>query len=117
DLALTAKSKHFSLLALRGPIVIGGTFKTPTVGPAAGPLAARVGAAIGLGFVAPPLALLPLIDFGGESDVDCRGVMGQAHLDTATTERVKNSKSAKQPSPSRERLAAERGSAGGGRLR
>ncbi len=117
DLALTSKSKHFSLLALRGPIQIGGTFKRPTVGPAPGPVAARVGAAVGLGFVAPPLALLPLIDFGGQSDVDCRSLMGQAHVDTATTERVKTPKSAKQRSPSRERLAADQGSANGGRIR
>ena len=88
DFALKAKSKQPSLLALRGPIVVGGTFKTPVVGPAVGPVVARVGAAIGLGAVAPPLALLPLIDFGGAKDVDCRALMEQARIDTATTGRI-----------------------------
>ena len=88
DLALKAKSKRPSLLALRGPIVIGGTFKTPVVGPAVGPVAARTGAAVGLGMVAPPLALLPLIDFGGASDLDCKALMEQARINTATTQRI-----------------------------
>jgi uncharacterized protein involved in outer membrane biogenesis len=89
DLELNAKSKQPSIVALRGPIVIGGTFKAPVIGPAMGPVVARVGAAAGLGLVAPPLALLPLIDFGGASDVDCRSLMEQARVDTATTERIK----------------------------
>ena len=59
DVILRAKSKQMSLLALRGPIVVRGTFKQPVVGPALGPVAARVGAAVGLGAVSPPLALLP----------------------------------------------------------
>jgi uncharacterized protein involved in outer membrane biogenesis len=95
ELALNAKSKRPSLLALRGPIVIGGTFKAPVVGPALGPVVARVGAATGLGLVAPPLALLPLIDFGGASDVDCRSLIEQARVNTATTERLKRPGAAK----------------------
>jgi uncharacterized protein involved in outer membrane biogenesis len=59
DLALKARSKRPSLLALRGPIVIGGTFKTPVVGFAVGPVAARAGAAARHGGA--PLALLPLM--------------------------------------------------------
>jgi uncharacterized protein involved in outer membrane biogenesis len=89
DLALNAKSKRPSLIALRGPIVIGGTFKAPVVGPALGPVVARVGAATGLGLVAPPLALLPLIDFGGASDVDCRSLIEQARVNTSTTESLR----------------------------
>ncbi len=95
DLALNAKSKRPSLLALRGPVVIRGTLKTPVVGPALGPVAARVGAATGLGLVAPPLAVLPLIDFGGASDVDCRALMEQARVNTATTERIVRPRPAK----------------------
>ncbi len=83
DALLRAKSKQMSLLALRGPIVVQGTFKQPVVRPAIGPVALRVGAAIGLGAVAPPLALLPLIDFGGAPDVDCRNLMQEARVDTA----------------------------------
>jgi uncharacterized protein involved in outer membrane biogenesis len=108
DLVLRAKSKQPSLLALRGPIMIRGTFKTPVVGPAMGPVAARVGAAIGLGAVAPPLALLPLIDFGGASDVDCRALMEEARINTATTERIARPDAAKTSKPWRARLAREK---------
>jgi uncharacterized protein involved in outer membrane biogenesis len=75
DLHLKAQSKRPSLLALRGPIVVGGSFREPQVHPEVASVAARVGAAIGLGVLAPPLALLPLIDFGGAQDVDCRALL------------------------------------------
>jgi uncharacterized protein involved in outer membrane biogenesis len=88
DLRLKGDSKRPSLLALRGPIVIGGTFKTPVVGPALGPVAARVGAAAGLGALAPPLAILPLVDLGNAEDVDCRAVNEEARARTGTTERI-----------------------------
>jgi uncharacterized protein involved in outer membrane biogenesis len=86
DALLRAKSKQMSLVALRGPIVVQGTFKEPVVRPAIGPVALRVGAAIGLGVIAPPLALLPLIDFGGAPDVDCRNLLKTARADTARHE-------------------------------
>ena len=100
DLRLTSKSKRPSLVALRGPIVVSGTFKSPVIAPAVGPVAARVGAAVGLGVLSPPLALLPLINLGGASDVDCRALVEQARVDTSTTERIARpgaTKSAKSP--------------------
>lgn len=109
DLALKAKSKRPSLLALRGPIVIRGTFKSPVVGPAMGPVTARVGAAVGLGALAPPLALLPLIDFGGASDVDCRALVEQARINTATTERITRPAPPKAAKSSGTKLAREKG--------
>lgn len=78
DLYFKAQSKRPSPLALGGPIVVGGTFKQPSVHPAVVPLLGRVGAAVGLGMVAPPLALLALVDFGGATDADCRGLMEEA---------------------------------------
>jgi AsmA family protein len=80
NLLLKASSKKASMLALRGPILIGGTFKHPTVAPEPGALTTRLGAAAGLGAVAPPLALLALVDPGGAPDVDC----GQVIADTKT---------------------------------
>ncbi len=76
DLALKSKSKQFSLFALRGPIVIGGSLRDPTVAPSVAPIATRVGIAAGLAAVSPPLAILPFIDLGGTPDVDCRRVLG-----------------------------------------
>ena len=109
ELTLKAKSKRPSLLALRGPIVIRGTFRAPAAGPAVGPVAARVGAAVGLGALAGPLALLPLIDFGGASDVDCKALMEQARINTATTERIARPNASKT-SKVRGKLAQEKGS-------
>ena len=108
DLALNAKSKRPSLLALRGPMVIRGTFRTPVVGPAVGPVAARVGAAVGLGLLAPPLAVLPLIDFGGASDVDCRALIEQARVNAATTERIVRPGADKTSTPWRAKFAQEK---------
>jgi len=35
--------------------------------------------------VAPPLALLPLIDFGGGTDTDCRALIEKARVNTGTS--------------------------------
>ncbi len=69
DLALTTRSTHFSIGSLPGAINIGGTLSSPSVLPGA-EVAARTGAAVGLGILAGPAALLPTIQFGtGEGDV------------------------------------------------
>jgi uncharacterized protein involved in outer membrane biogenesis len=80
DLHLTASSKKASILALRGPIVVGGTFKTPVIHPEAAAITARVGAAAGLASVAPPLALLALVDPGGAPDVDCASLVADTKM-------------------------------------
>ena len=78
-LRVVAHSKHASLIALRGPIRIGGTFKDPKVRPEAGPLAARAGVAVALGALLTPLAsLLALVDTGGAKDSNCAALIGQA---------------------------------------
>jgi hypothetical protein len=48
------------------------------VHPAVAPIAARVGSAVALGALAPPAALIPLIDFGRGTDADCDGLMEAA---------------------------------------
>jgi len=92
DLHLKADSKNPSLLALKGPIVIGGTFGKPSIRPEAGPLAARIGAAVGLGVLAPPLALLPLIDLGDAPDADCRALYAKTRVQTGDDEKVTQSR-------------------------
>jgi len=106
DLELKGDSKRASLLALRGPILIHGTFRNPVVGPAIGPLAMRIGAAVGLGALSPPLALIALFDAGDAQDIDCRALNEQARAQTGTTERVARPGTAKPRSKS-PALAAE----------
>jgi uncharacterized protein involved in outer membrane biogenesis len=102
DLRLNAQSKRASLLALRGPIIVDGTFKSPQVHPAAGPIAARVGSSVALGVLATPLAaLLPLIDFGGATDADCRALMQDAK------DNVQAQRAGPKLSPAQRRTAAE----------
>lgn len=79
DLSLVSKSKGFSLVALRGPINITGTFKDPRVGPDLKNAAGRGAAAIALGWATGGLgALLPLIDVGGAQDSDCAALIQEA---------------------------------------
>ena len=78
DLRLIAKPKDNSLAALRGPIVIGGSFGSPSVRPELSKAIARGGAAILLGIVATPLAaFLPLMQFGKGKDADCAPLVAQ----------------------------------------
>ena len=87
-LKLTAQSKKASLVALRGPILVDGSFKSPNIHPAPGPIAARVGASVALGVAATPLAaLLPLIDVGGAADADCQALIQEAQANVATRSR------------------------------
>jgi uncharacterized protein involved in outer membrane biogenesis len=56
--------KDWSPLSVRAPIEIRGTLGAPEATPKASSLVARLGAALALGVVMPPAALLPLIDVG-----------------------------------------------------
>jgi uncharacterized protein involved in outer membrane biogenesis len=79
DLRLVAKPKSASLLSLRGPINVSGTFARPSVMPDLGRLAARAGGAVALAVVATPLAVIvPFIQMGGNKDVQCGPLMQAA---------------------------------------
>jgi uncharacterized protein involved in outer membrane biogenesis len=79
DLKLVSKSKGFSLVALRGPINVKGTFKNPKVGPDLQRAAVRGVAAVALGWATGGLgALIPLIDLGGAKDSDCAALIQEA---------------------------------------
>lgn len=71
DLKLKTDSKHFSIGTFPTPINVGGSFKDPSIAPDIGPLALRGGAAVGLGVLFPPAALLPTIQFGVGEDGAC----------------------------------------------
>jgi len=81
-LRLVPQSKGFSLASLRGPIVIGGSFKTPTVRPEMGGVMVRGGLAVALGAVTSGVGtLIPLLDFGTDQDSNCRLLVSQAKSD------------------------------------
>jgi hypothetical protein len=70
-LELRPEPKDFSPLSLRGPLHIDGTFKDPKFRPEAKSLLGRAAVAAALYAIAPPAALLALIETGPGEDVDC----------------------------------------------
>ena len=69
---LKTDSKHFSVGTLSTPIDVTGHLKSPSIMPEAGPLALKAGAAVGLGFLFPPAAIIPTIQFGVGDDGACQ---------------------------------------------
>jgi uncharacterized protein involved in outer membrane biogenesis len=74
---IKTETKHFSIGSLPAPIGISGTFKNPSIGPDVATLGARGGAAVGLGFLLPPLALLPTIQLGVGDDNRCKRLLNR----------------------------------------
>ena len=68
---LKTASQHFSVGTFPTPIDITGHLASPSIKPEIGPLAARAGAAVGLGILFPPAALLPTIQLGTDNDGGC----------------------------------------------
>ncbi len=73
DLELRPRPKDRSFLALRSPLVIGGTFADPSFRPDLGRLGVRGAIALALGSIAPPAALLATLELGGGEDSNCGG--------------------------------------------
>jgi uncharacterized protein involved in outer membrane biogenesis len=71
DMKLSPQPKDRSPLSARVPLKIGGSFKDPSFAPQAGPLLARGAAAAALYTIAPPAALLALIETGPGENIDC----------------------------------------------
>jgi uncharacterized protein involved in outer membrane biogenesis len=81
-LRLVSQSKGFSLVSLRGPLLVTGTLMKPKVKPDTAKVAARGGAAVGLAVVTVGVAgLIPLLDFGDKKDSNCAALMDQAKSD------------------------------------
>ncbi|HYJ17676.1 MAG TPA: AsmA family protein, partial [Burkholderiales bacterium] len=70
-LKLKPKPKDLSPVTLRSPLRIAGTLGSPTVFPEPAPIAARLAAAAALYVLAPPAALLALVETGPGKDTDC----------------------------------------------
>ncbi|MGE5894385.1 MAG: AsmA family protein [bacterium] len=80
-LRLVSQSKGFSLVSLRGPIIVTGTLIKPKFKPGTKVLT-RAGAAVGLAALTVPVAgLIPLLDFGDKKDSNCAALMDQAKSD------------------------------------
>ncbi|WP_312705536.1 AsmA family protein [Stenotrophomonas lactitubi] len=73
DLLLKPRPKDRSILVLRSPLRIGGTFKDPSFRPDFKALGLRGAVALTLGSIAPPAALLATIELGPGKDADCGG--------------------------------------------
>lgn len=71
ELTLRPQPKDKSLVSLRSPLRVGGTFRNPSVLPKAGPLVLRGVAAAVLYSIAPPAALLALLETGPGEDSQC----------------------------------------------
>jgi len=73
DLLLRPRPKDRSILALRSPLRIGGTFKDPSFRPDFKALGIRGAIALTLATITPPAALLATIETGPGKDADCGG--------------------------------------------
>ncbi|MCI4568691.1 AsmA family protein [Lysobacter sp. CFH 32150] len=73
NLKLRPRPKDRSLLSLRSPLLVGGTFKDPSFRPDYGRLGLRSALALALGNIAPPAALLATLELGPGEDSNCGG--------------------------------------------
>ena len=81
-LRLVSQSKGFSLVSLRGPILVTGTLMKPKFKPDTTNVATRVGASVGLAALTTGIAgLIPLLDFGDKKDSNCAALTDQARSD------------------------------------
>jgi AsmA protein len=78
DLVVVPKTKKMSLLSLRTPIHVQGSFAHPQVSLDKGKLAMRGLGAVALGAVNPLLALIPLVDSGSGKDSECGRLLDEA---------------------------------------
>ena len=78
DFIVRQEPKDMSILSLRTPLVIGGTFGSPSGGVKLPPLAARGLVALALGAINPLLALDATIETGPGEDADCQEVLKRA---------------------------------------
>jgi AsmA family protein len=78
DLTLRPYPKDMSILSLRTPLVVAGTFAGPKVGPDKGALASRAGLALALAAVNPLLALAATVETGPGQDANCGPALREA---------------------------------------
>jgi uncharacterized protein involved in outer membrane biogenesis len=78
DLTLVPKTRHTSLVSLRGPIKVKGPLAKPAVSLPKGKIAARGLGALALATIRPVLALIPLVETGSDVESNCRQLIDEA---------------------------------------
>lgn len=78
DLTLRPYPKDSSILSLRSPLKVSGSFAAPKAGIDKGALGGRAGLALALGAINPLLALAATIETGPGKDADCGAVLREA---------------------------------------
>lgn len=73
QLKLRPRPKDRSLVSLRAPLLVSGTFKDPSFRPDYGRIGLRGALALALGNIAPPAALLATLELGPGEDSNCGG--------------------------------------------
>ena len=73
DLTLRPRPKDRSLLALRAPLIVSGTFKSPKIRPDYKRIGLRAAIALTLASIAPPAGLLGTLELGPGEDSQCGG--------------------------------------------
>ena len=104
DILLKPQPKDKSILSLRSPLKITGTFGAPSAFPDKGALAGRAGLAIALGVINPLLGLLATIETGPGQDADCSASLAIA---SNSSNKTKAPASSPAPSPAQPARAAQ----------
>lgn len=84
DILLKPEPKDMSILSLRSPLRIGGTFAHMSAGPEKSALAGRAGIALLLAAINPLLALASTIETGPGENADCAAILSKAAHPTKT---------------------------------
>jgi AsmA protein len=79
DLRIVPRTKISSMVALRSPVHVQGSFSRPQVGLDTGPIVTRSAGALALGLLNPLLALIPLFDAGPGLHSPCQQLIGSVN--------------------------------------
>lgn len=80
DLRAMVAPKDFSVLTLRAPVLIQGSFSHPLVTVENGPLGMKLGLALLLGLVNPLTSVLPLVDAGNAQEAEAKAAACKARM-------------------------------------
>jgi uncharacterized protein involved in outer membrane biogenesis len=78
NITVAGKPKHFQLLHLNVPITVQGSIAHPAIGVKPGHAIAQAGIAAALGFIFPPVALLPFVDADLAKNANCTALVARA---------------------------------------